>query len=301
MSEKYIFAVLGGDRRQSIVAKKILMHGHSVRVFGLGNVASELVGAEICNSVEKCVECAHCILLPLPATRDGKNLNLQAENSDNTVALDKIIGLAHQNGNIPVLGGLIPEELYKKAKEIKIDMIDYYSSEKLQQLNALPSAEGAIAAAMGFSDKVLEGMPVLVCGYGRIGKILASKLRSLGAKVIVCVRREEVVCELVMSGYEAVRINEIKALKSAIKSSEIIFNTVPSQVFTRSVIDDCNHHPIYIEIASSPGGIDINAAREKGIALYFLPSLPGKYAPVSAGEYIFETLKELLCERGIVL
>ena len=59
--------------------------------------------------------------------------------------------------------------------------------------------------------------------------------------------------------------------------------------------------PLYIEIASAPGGIDLPAARDKGIKTIIAPSIPGKYSPKTAGKYIFETVCDILSERGIII
>ena len=65
------------------------------------------------------------------------------------------------------------------------------------------------------------------------------------------------------------------------------------------LLKSVNGSPLYIEIASSPGGIDIKAARDAGVEIVLAPSLPGRYAPVSAGKYVFETISEILSERRI--
>lgn len=299
MSDKYTFAILGGDRRQAVIAKKIRALGHTVRVYGISAFVNEMTGAEICSTAEKAINGSDIILLPLPTSRDGKTLNLCEAEQNGTIELENIINHAHKNGNSLIIGGVIPEQMIKNADEYGIEIIDFYQKESLQRLNALPSAEGAISLAMQNSDKVIEGTCVLVAGYGRIGKLLAQKLRALGANVTVAARRDEVLCDISMSGYNAVRTTDTKMLQKALLENEIVFNTVPDIIFTRAVIVQCTTSPIYIEIASAPGGIDVSYARERGIKIYFAPSLPGKYAPVSAGEYIFETITDILRERGV--
>ena len=298
MSNKYTFAILGGDRRQAVIAKNIRALGHSTRVFGISTYANEMPGAEICSTPEKAINGADHIILPLPVSRNGKTLNISDAEKNETVELVHIVDLAHKNGNIPIIGGVIPESLFQKAKENGVETVDFYKRENLQQLNALPSAEGAILLAMQNTDKVLEGMNVLVTGYGRIGKLLARKLKYLGAIVTVAARRDEVLCEIAMSGYGAVRSTDSYELKQALCSAEIVFNTVPEIIFTKNVLSECTSRPLYLEIASVPGGIDSSIARSLGYNVIFAQSLPGKYAPLSAGEYIFETIRDILNERG---
>ena len=53
-----------------------------------------------------------------------------------------------------------------------------------------------------------------------------------------------------------------------------------------------------IDLASVPGGVDILAAKELGANVLWATSLPGKYAPVSAGRLIANCVDNIL--RGEV-
>ena len=298
MSEKYTFAILGGDRRQTVIAERLLLFGHAVRLYGAGDSGKRAIGAEICFSLKKAIGESDIVILPLPASRDGITLNMDSEDIKEKVSLKEIGDLCLKEKVGCIFGGMIPKAFYEYAKENKIECFDYYGEESLQMKNALPSAEGAIMLAMQNTDTVFEGSSVLVCGYGRIGRIIADKARKLGADVTVAARRDEVLCGIALSGYKALRIDSNSDMTDVVDSSDVIFNTVPSNVINKQILCQIRHTPLYIEIASSPGGIDISAAREKGMHILFAPSLPGKYAPVSAGEYIFETIVELLERRG---
>ena len=102
-------------------------------------------------------------------------------------------------------------------------------------------------------------------------------------------------------GYKAIRLGRYGSeLSDAANECDVIFNTVPSIIFTENVLNRLKNKPIYIEIASSPGGIDLSAARDVGIETVFAPSIPGKYAPINAGKYIYETVINILSERRIL-
>ena len=292
-NNRYRFAVLGGDKRQVVVAREIADRGHTVRCVGDGDMISRLYGCEICTSVDKAMEGADFALLPLPVSRDNLNIELGSEK----VALCDIVRLAKKNGTM-LLGGIVPEELKRVCSEMEVEIVDYYKSESLQQKNALPSAEGALMVAMEHTDITVFGMRALVTGYGRIGKLLSSMLRSLGARVTVAARRDEVLCDISMSGFKAIK-TQGEAFAEATSDCDVIFNTVPFNIFNESVLKKFKGHPLYIEIASSPGGINAKEAREAGVEVVYAPSLPGKYSPVSAGKYVFETINEILTERGI--
>lgn len=299
-NKKYGFAVIGGDSRQIVIVNELIQRGHNVKVFGLGNLGAHCARAELLTSIEKTIEGSDVILLPLPVTRDNVNLLLASDPKADTVELIELVRFASRYGCRAILGGMLSDEICSLCEKEGIFARDYYKNDDLQIKNALPSAEGSLMLAMEHTDITLHGMKALVCGYGRIGALLASMLDKLGAKVTVAARRDETLCEISMNGYHAIRLGgRSEELAAAVDGSDVIFNTVPSVILTSAVLSKVKSKPLYIEIASLPGGIDLSAARDVGIRTVFAPSLPGKYSPRSAGRYIFETVSDILSERSI--
>ncbi len=294
IQNEHIFAVLGGDLRQTIIAERLIGVGKKVKVFA-PFAGGRAIGAEICMTAERAISGSNVIILPLPVSKDNIHLSVNDQSFSETKLCD-IIKLAQKHGVEYVLGGMIPDETVDYCRSLGIKVFDYYKCEKLQEKNALPSAEGALMIAMENTDITVLGMNTLVCGYGRIGKKLAYILKRLGARVTVAARRDETLCEAVMGGYDIIKIDSKFEIKDKF---DVIFNTVPFVVFTDDVVMKIIGEPIYIEIASKPGGIDLHSAKNKGIRVIGAPSLPGKYSPVSAGEYIFETISDLLEKGGI--
>ncbi len=58
----------------------------------------------------------------------------------------------------------------------------------------------------------------------------------------------------------------------------------------KKVKKDC----IIIDIASNPGGVDRNSAKELGIKMIWALSLPGRVAPITSAEFIKETLENII-------
>ena len=67
----------------------------------------------------------------------------------------------------------------------------YWEDERLESCNAQLSAEAAVCEAMQRTDFALMDQTVLVTGYGRFARALASRLHALGAEVWIAARREE--------------------------------------------------------------------------------------------------------------
>lgn len=296
---KYKLAVLGGDRRQAIIAEEFAKRGFNVSVYAVNGHSKRHSGIESCSTVEKAVHGADVLVLPLPVTRNNIDLNIVA-NKNIEVKLADIVKLALANGCRTVFGGIMPDEMKRGCEKNGIKAVDYYENESLQNKNALPSAEGALMIAMEHTDITVFGMKVLISGFGRIGRRLASLFSIMGAQVSVAARRDEVLCDIALCGYTPIRIDGCSdGLRQAVEECDVILNTVPSVIFGDSVVRGIANKPLYVEIASSPGGIDLSAACDAGIRTIYAPSLPGKYSPVSAGKYIFETISDILSEGGV--
>lgn len=297
MYTKLIFTVFGGDKRQLTVARLLSDKGHAVRLWGVDSESDLAHGCDLFLDWRQAVSGSDAIILPLPASRDGITLATTIENINLTEIIDYAIKVECKH----ILGGLIPDSVMQlNTNEVIIE--DYYKSETLQKKNALPSAEGALMIAMEQTDITVFGMNALVCGYGRIGKCLADILSKLGAQVTVAARRNESLNEASALNFETIRLNSgITPCDMSDKRFDVIFNTIPYQIFTNGSIKTAKCKPLYVEIASAPFGIDISAAREAGIEVIFAPSIPAKYAPKTAGVYIFETINEIMRNRGIYI
>ena len=90
---QYTFAFLGGDRRQAVVAEKLIERGHAVMLFGLGGFAASINSAEICSTPEKAISGSDFIILPLPVSKDKINLALTSEPSAPAISLSDIAEL----------------------------------------------------------------------------------------------------------------------------------------------------------------------------------------------------------------
>ena len=125
-------------------------------------------------------------------------------------------------------------------------------------------------------------------------------LSAMGGEVEIFARSDKAIFDAKSKGYSVFKIQEetsekyCEAVAHEIEKSSVIFNTVPSIILTEEILNKMKKKPIYIELASSPGGIDLESARILKIKNIYAPSLPGRYAPRSAGKYIFEEILKLL-------
>lgn len=175
------------------------------------------------------------------------------------------------------------------------DYTDYYKSETLTMLNAVPTAEGAIFCALENSEITIYKSKCLVIGNGRIGKVLSDRLRGLKADVCVSARKESDIAYITACGFDAIKTND---LSEHISKFDFIFNTVPHLVLTDKVLENCNKNSLIIDLASKPGGTDFEAANNKNIKTIHALALPSKIAPKTAAMFIANTIIKYLTERN---
>ncbi|MNP11181.1 Dipicolinate synthase subunit A [compost metagenome] len=175
-------------------------------------------------------------------------------------------------------------------KQRNVSYYDLLDLEEVAILNAIPTAEGAIATAMEITDFTLNGSNVLIMGYGRIGKILSKMLSGIGSNVYCEARGEKDIAMIRAMGYNAVRLKDLDELLPKI---DVIFNTIPIPLINEDRLKLLKKECSIIDLASPPGGVDFPKAKELGVNVVWALSLPAKVAPISAAAYLKETIDKL--------
>ena len=189
-----------------------------------------------------------------------------------------------------VFAGLDTErvaELFPRQK-----VVSYLGREELLLKNAVLTAEGAVQLALERLDRALSGLPVLVVGTGRIASALIRILRGFGADVTAAVRSSASAARAQLLGAKWVYTDSI------VGKYALVFNTAPENIFSGADVKRFCDDALFIELASAPGGFDDKAAGLLGKRLVRAPGLPGKTAPVTAGEIIAEAVSAMIEEGG---
>lgn len=283
---KDIFGIIGGDERQIFLARSMQADGHEVLVCCLENARD--TGGLRQTGLHSLAERCNIIILPLPATRDGRCLNTPLSNLE--VWLDGDFARLFLNSR--VFGGMLPKLTATSPLWRGIDCRDYYSREELVTGNAYLTAEGAIGLAVQEYEGGLGGSSCLVTGFGRIGKALCGMLRGMGAQVSCSARRASDLTAIRATGCQALGYGELA------RPFDIIFNTVPARVLDAPILESQKPGGLIIELASAPGGIDLETAGSLGLRVLAAPSLPGRMSPKASGELIKETVYNMLNEEG---
>lgn len=295
-------AVLGGDARQLAAARRLAVPGHEVAVWGLEGDSAAFGGAVRTLDWMDAIRGAGAVLLPLPSSADGVRINVQCgPQSPDPPELRFTHLLEALAPTQRVFAGRVPPTFKTLAEERGMPLYDYSENELFQIRNALPTAEGAIEIAMRELPVTLAGTKAAVIGHGRIGKVLARLLCSLGMEVTVAARKSMDLAWIALEGCRPLRIEMYAGVSSleALGDCRVVFNTVPHWLFTHAVLEALRSDVVIIDLASAPGGIDPQAAADCGIRVIRALALPGKCAPETAGEIIADTLLDMMAREGV--
>ena len=303
MKKKKI-AVIGGDARMIAAAEylgtayEIVLCGFDGREGGNGVVdllccsgsaeqPGPLDGFTLAETPYEALGDCEAALLPLPALSGG---DIATPFSDKTISRAGLIEAMKLRGVKKLFGGMLGE-LADECRAAGIETVDYFELEEFVTANALLTAEGAVFTAMEELKVSLHGSKALVVGNGRIGKLLASKLDALRADVTVAARKPADIAMIRAAGLKTADSRNLGELLER-ERFEVIFNTVPALVFDRDTLGKVDLKTLIIDLASKPGGVDIAAAGALGRRVIWALSVPGRYAPVSAGRAIGEVIME---------
>lgn len=271
---------IGGDKRQKYAAEKLSNYAN---INAVGKCFCNTLGINPFESPMKAMYRADVIVLPLPAAT-----------VEDTADFTNIVEYARNSGAL-IIGGMFSEYMKDAMDELNVTYIDFYEDEGLTVRNAYITAEGALNIAMQYLETSIINSRFAVIGYGRIGSALADILKANKGDVTAYARRREALILAEERGIKGKQISSDDRLEY-----DVIFNTVPSRVISNEQILGLGRDTILIELASAPGGFDFEIAEQSGLKTIKAGGLPGKYAPVTAGYAVADTILTIL-EREALL
>lgn len=275
-------SIIGGDLRIVNLAQMMAEDGFEVVTYALEK-AEELSHFAKGKTLEETTKKSEYIVTSIPLSKDGKIVNTPY--SDVKLTIPELRN--HLQGKKLISGKL--DESFRN--DSTIECYDILEMEEYAVLNAIATAEGAIQIAMEEYPKTLSGSNILVMGFGRIGKILAKMLQGIGANVYCEARKEPDLAYIKAYGYTPIHL---KDLDQHLPKFDIIINNIPVLVLDENRLNQVKKDVLILDLASNPGGVDFEYAKQNNLKTIWALALPGKVAPVSAAQYIRDTIYNIL-------
>lgn len=199
-------------------------------------------------------------------------------------------GKLRGGGALESLLGKLPEDILVCGGNLNhpgldgYEAVDFLKDEAYLCENAYITAECALDVALPYLTRTVRGCPVLILGWGRIGKCLGQLLKAMGADVTIAARNPNHRAMIHALGYQTSDFYGIP-----LSHFRVIYNTAPHPVLSREKLAQCREDCVKIELASKDGmaGDDIITAR----------GLPGLHMPESSGKLIADTFIKLCYGR----
>ena len=288
------YIIIGGDLRFIYAAAALNSpdDGRACSVYGFETLHEDVrreTGVRVLTKPQRCAN----VILPLPMSRNCDYIT--APYHSGKIAISQVADFcaADTHGNTTIFCGKACPQIVQLCEERGYTLVDYFEREELTIANAAITSEGALEIIMREKPKAIMGMSVLITGYGRIAKILARQLVALSASVTIAARKHEDLAWARLAGCRAVNIAD---MDDTLADFDTIVNTVPHCVLTQERLALLREDCLVLDLASKSGveGMDVCAKSPygtvAGVKVIWALSLPGKVAPVTAGEIIANTI-----------
>lgn len=289
MSSYNSIGIFNGDKRHVYMALSLLNKGYLVYSYKL-HENIEHKNHIVVNSIDELISLCKTLIGPIPLTMNDITLPKDVFYKQDGTTFCNMLTNEHL-----LIAGKIPSYVLDACKKKEVFCYDLLSNETIAVLNTIATAEATIVEAIKSNDENLHGSNCLVLGYGRCGKVLASKLKGLDAKVTVAARNKNSLAYAKVAGLSTIFLNEIIL---DIENFQYIFNTIPSLILDKECLRNVSSDVIIIDIASAPGGVDFEYAKDHGINAKLCLGLPGKVAPKTSANILINEIGALIKERS---
>lgn len=284
------FAVIGGDERQIYLTNALLQKGYTVVCAALSDSILDKRAVQF-ETLYDAAQQSDCLLCPVPLSKNGRDITSGMTLEDGTV--DHLLTVLTKRHTL--IAGAVPARVKEYCSRAEIACYDLMERDDVAIKNAVATAEGTIAEMIARSKNNLHQSEVLVLGFGRCAQVLAKKLLGLDMRVTICARSETARVLAEALGYHALSFD---GLDGNLHPFDYIVNTVPAMVLPRARVAQLSDQVTVVDIASAPGGVDFEAAKELGKHAALCLGLPGRYAPKTSGEILAQAVTTILSERS---
>ena len=273
---KYAISIIGGDLRMAWLSQLLANDGHIIKLFAQEEINFPFDSSIIhCCDIETVVHACDACILGVPCSHD--QTTIYAPFSRKTLPFSLLLSTLSEEQYL--FGGMLPFN--------RSNSFDYAKDESFIWANTIPTAEGALQLLMQHLPRVISNCRIAILGYGRVAQTTAQLLQAIGAQVTVyardpIARMKASICRL--------SCKEFNMIHDDIQTFHAILNTIPSIVLTDTILSHAHQETLFMELASAPGGFDMNTIHRYQLPYVHANGLPGKVAPQTAAQYIKNTV-----------
>jgi dipicolinate synthase subunit A len=268
----YKVVVLGGDERETETLRLLKENGADIDAYGAPASAEKVLGRVQSSSLSQALAGANILLCPIPLPEtDG---SLYAPHFQEKINLNPgtLSGVAP---GAVIITGVASSGMRAAAEQLGLILREYERDEDLMILRSASIAEGAISTVIQNSLVSIHQSNVLVVGFGRIGLALGHLLIGMRARAYTAT---PLPLEQARAYEVGLTVYPLEQLSEVVGKMDIIFNTIPIQVFERSMLERLSADALLIDIVAPPGGVDRDAAKELGSKFIWARGL-GRFGP----------------------
>ena len=261
--------------------------GYKVSVYANDDI-SLLDGVYTYYDLETAMKENSHIVFGIPVSRD--DFTIYSPFSEKNVYIDDV--LKNIKPHHTVIGGKMQNLSVSVAKK-GAACADYGSREDFCLYNANMTAEALVSVIMKKLPVTVSGIKCLILGDGRIGKTLSKKLSDLGADVTVTARKSSDRAMIDIQGFGYLKTS---GFIDTGHSYDVVVNTIPAYILKEETFSQLKNTCLVIDASAYPGYINKEYAQKHGISVEGAFSLPGKYAPATAGKIIADVILNICDE-----
>ncbi|MFJ6411983.1 dipicolinic acid synthetase subunit A [Terribacillus saccharophilus] len=289
LTTELTIAVLGGDARYLEMIRSLQCSANaSVFAVGFEQISQSFTGGIQRELEDIDPQSLDAVILPIPGV--GSNGQIETVFSDKNIQLTES-WIDRLPKDCVIFTGITNDYLTELFEKRNLRLVSLFDRDDVAIYNSIPTAEGAIMTAIKHTDFTIHGSNVVVLGFGRVGKSVASKFNALGAIVQVGSIHDADIARISEMGMRAFFLDR---LPEKVKDTDILINTIPALVVKRAIIEQLPVQTLIIDLASKPGGVDFDYAKKRGIEAIHALSLPGIVAPKTAGNILSVVIKQIL-------
>ena len=272
----YAIAIVGGDRREQEIARCATRSKALVKAYGFPWPEGGIAGVEHVSSAAAALDRTHFGLFPIPASASDGSLFAPAVPEkiipDEALLRPMAVG-AH------IFLGVARPELKAAAGKLGFTLHEYEYDVALMYLRGPAIVEGTLKAIIENTDITIHRAQICVVGLGTIGALLTRTLVLLGAFVHVAARNPVQRAAAQAIGAAALPLERLPELMPRL---DILISSVPVQIVGAQWLARLPAHALVVDVAAPPGGIDLAAAKARGLRQVWARGL-GSRAPITVG------------------